>query len=242
MPAAPRHLSTSRRIGAFTLCAALPLLSIPLASAPSSAAPLTPFALMSLAVHDAVKAGWVHEVAKGSAPGRTFSMDNEIGTTEGHQVVVSNGAHAEVIILGQVAYIHGDVQAVKQYFGLSTTDPAKYANKWLSLTSTSSDFANVSDAVTLQSDFQTITIPGTLKEGSTLVLNGQKVVPIEGTIPATTSNIAIKATLYVSKSSPVLPAEFRLTSSSESVTVTWSKWGHAVLLVAPKSTHPITNP
>jgi hypothetical protein len=105
MPTAPRHLSTSWRIGALTLCATLPLVSIPLASAPSSAATLTPFALMSLAVHDAVKAGWVHKVVKTSAPGRTFSMDNDIGTTEGRQVVVSNGAHAEVILLGPRAYI-----------------------------------------------------------------------------------------------------------------------------------------
>ncbi len=242
MPASPRHLSLSWRISALTLCAALAVLSVPLASAPSSGAPLTPFALMSLAVHDAVKAGGVHEVEKASAPGRTFSMNNDIGATEGRQVVVSNGAHAEVILIGQEAYIHGDDKAVKTYFGLSSTDPAKYANKWLALTSSSSEFAAVSDAVTLQSDFQTVTIPGTLKEGSTVVLNGQKVIPIEGTIPATTSNTAIKATLYVSKSSPVLPAEFRLTSSSDSFTVTWSKWGHAVTLAAPKTSHPIAKP
>ena len=91
MLTAPRHFPTWWRIGVLTLCAALPLMSIPLASAPSGAAPRTPFALMSLAVHDAVKAGWVHEVEKASAPGRTFSMNNDIGTTEGRQVVVSNG-------------------------------------------------------------------------------------------------------------------------------------------------------
>jgi hypothetical protein len=241
MPTKSRHLASVGKIGGLGL-SVITGLSIPLSSPSASGATQTPFALMSLAVHDAVKGGWVHEVERATAPGRSFSMNNEIGTTEGRQIIVSSGAHAEVILLGKTAYIYGDDKAVKSYFQLSTTDPAKFANKWLSLTASSSNFADVTSAVTLQSDFQSVTIPGVLKEGKPVELNGQLAVPISGTIPQTASNATIKATLYVSKSLPVLPLEFHLASATETYVVTWSQWGHSVVLAAPKNARPLANP
>jgi hypothetical protein len=67
-------------------------------------------------------------------------------------------------------------------------------------------------------------------------------VPISGTIPQTASNATIKATLYVSKSLPVLPLEFHLASATETYVVTWSQWGHSVVLAAPKNARPLANP
>ena len=241
MPMKSRRFSSVGTIGGLCLCVLTGLL-IPLTSSSADAATQTPFALMSLAVHDAVKGGWVHEVERATAPGRSLSMNNEIGSTEGRQIIVSSGAHAEVILLGKTAYIYGDNKAVKDYFQLSTTNPAKYANKWLSLTASSSEFAAVTSAVTLQSDFQSVTIPGVLKEGKPVELNGQLAVPISGTIAKTASNPAIKATLYVSKSLPVLPLEFQLSAATETYIVTWSQWGHAVVLAVPKNARPLANP
>ena len=235
-----RHFTFVGKIGGLGLSVVAGLL-FPFATPSANAATQTPFALMSLAVHDAVKGDWVHEVERATAPGRAFSMNNEIGTTEGRQIIVSDGAHAEVIVLGTTAYIYGDDKAVKSYFQLSTTDPAKFANKWLSLTASSSLFAAVSSAVTLQSDFQSVTIHGVLREGKPVELQGQLAVPISGAIPQTSSNAAIKATLYVSKSRPVLPLEFHLASTTETYVVTWSQWGHAVVLAAPKNVQPLTN-
>ena len=241
MPAASRRYSPSRRIGALTLRrAGSSVDSVGLGALQRR----PPYAVRADVARRArrCEGRLGPRSGKGVGPRPNVFYEQRHWHHRGPSGRGEQRAHAEVILFGQKAYIYGDDNAVKTYFALSTTDPAKYANKWLSLTSTSSGFAAVSDAVTLQSDFQTVTIPGTLKEGSAVVLDGQKVVPIEGTIPATTSNSAIKATLYVSKSSPVLPAEFHLTSSSESFTVTWSKWGHAVTLAAPKTTHPIAKP
>jgi hypothetical protein len=112
----------------------------------------------------------------------------------------------------------------------------------MSETASSSEFAAVSDAVTLRSDFQSVTIPGVLKTGASIKINGELAIPISGTIPATTSTSAIRATLYVSKSSSVLPLESHLTSTTESFTANWTKWGHAVILAASKNARPLADP
>jgi hypothetical protein len=169
-------------------------------------------------------------------------MNNEIGTSGGRQIIVSSGAHVDVILIHNTAYTYDDDKAVKSYFQLSTTDSAKFANKWLSLTASSSEFAAVSSAGTLPSDFQSVTIPGALEEGTPIELNGQLAVPISGTIAQTSSNTAIKASLYVSKSLPVLLLEFHLASASKTYVVTWSQWGHSVVLAAPKNARPLANP
>jgi hypothetical protein len=71
------------------------------------------------------------------------------------------------------------------------------------------------------------------------VLNGQQVVPIKGSAPATATSAKINATLFVTTSSPVLPVELRLISKSETVTATWTKWGHRVTLSAPATSTPL---
>jgi hypothetical protein len=209
-------------------------------SGDAGASTLSASSLMSLALKNAVKAGWVHEVESASAPGHSFSMDNDIGTSEGRQIIDSNGAHAKVIVLNKTAYIYGDKKAVADYFQLSTTDPAKFANKWLSIGSTSSGYSTVSDAVTLASDFTDVTIPGKVTQGSPVLLNGRKVIPIHGTAAATSTTAAIKATLYVTTSTPRLPVELHLVSKSETVTASWTKWGHAVDLKVPPNVTPLT--
>lgn len=216
------------------------LLAVPAMTAGASTPSAS--ALMSLALANADKAGWVHEVELASAPGHSFSMDNDIGTSEGRQVIVTNGAHAEVIVFKKEAYIYGDKKAVADYFQLSTTDPAKYANKWLSIPVTSSGYATVSNAVTLKSDFTDVTIPGVVTLGPVTVVNGQKVTPIHGAAAATSTNPAIKATLYVTTSSPVLPVELKLTSTQETVTASWTKWGQTVNLKAPAKSAPLVKP
>jgi hypothetical protein len=231
----------ARRRGALLVSLTIaPLLIVPATPGGAGATTISPSTLMSLALANAVKAGWVHEVEHASAPGHFFSMDNDIATTEGRQIIDTNGAHAEVIVFKNEAYIYGDKKAIADYFQLSKTDPAKYANKWLSISSTSSGYATVSEAVTLKSDFTDVVIPGVVTEGSPVTLNGQKVIPIHGGAPKTSTTPAIKATLYVTASAPVRPVELHLTSTTETVTATWSKWGQAVDLKAPAKSLPIT--
>ena len=163
-------------------------------------------------------------------------MVNDIGTTEGRQVIVSDGAHGQVLVIDGNAYLYGDDKAIANYFGISTNDPQKYANQWLELTPTSSDYSTVSAAVTLQSDFEHLAMPGTLKEGGVVTINGHKVRSISGQIPATSQAPAGNATLDVTTSGKVLPFEYQVVGKGVKSTTNWSDWGHKVTLIAPTPT------
>jgi hypothetical protein len=96
--------------------------------------------LESLALHNAEDSGWVHEVTTASGQGHTFKMVNDIGTTEGRQVITSDGAHGIVLVIGGIAYLYGDKKAIANYFGLSSTDPGQYANRWIEIPPANPDF------------------------------------------------------------------------------------------------------
>ena len=202
------------------------------ASTPSSA----PRALLALAVHDAIGSGWVHETDSTTGSGHSFSMVNDIGTTEGRQVIDADGAHGKVLVLNGDAFLYGDDSAIAFYFGISKNDPQKYANQWIELKPTDSDYSTVSDAVTLASDFDHLVMSGPLTEGKIMSIHGHMVRPISGHVPATSQSPAGNATLYVTASGKVLPFEYRLVAKGLLSTSSWSNWGKKVTLTAPSPT------
>ena len=68
--------------------------------------------------------------------GHTFSAVNDIGTFEGRQMIDSDKAQAEVVQIGQEAYIRGNTAAISSYFGLTKNDPQQLANTWIPLAPT----------------------------------------------------------------------------------------------------------
>jgi hypothetical protein len=166
-------------------------------------------------------------------------MVNEIGATEGRQVVTSDGAHAQVIVIDGNAYIYGDVKAVTNYFALTSTDPQQYADKWLELTPSNPGFTTVSAAVTLASDFGHVALPGHLTEGRVVTIDGHKVQPISAHILATSQSPAGTATLYVTTTGRILPFEYRAVAKGVETTTKWSNWGHSVSLAVPSPSIPL---
>lgn len=202
----------------------------------SASTPTTASQLVALATHDAIGSGWVHESINATESGHSFSMDNDIGSTEGRQVIVSDGAHGKVLVIDGDAYLYGNDKAIANYFGISTSDPQKYANQWLELKPSSPDYSTVSDAVTLASDFDHVVMSGTLTEGKIVTIKGHKVRPISGRVPATSETPAANATLYVTTSGKILPIEYLVVSKGIRSTTTWSDWGRRVTLIAPSPT------
>ena len=225
---------TEGLLGLFTIAAGFTLCGSSMAAG-STVAP-SASALQSLAIHDAEQSGWVHEATHATGAGHVFSMVNDIGTTEGRQVVVSDGAHAKVLVINGDAFIYGDEKAVANYFGLSSTDPQKYANQWLELTPSNPGFSTVSAAVTLTSDFGHVAMPGSLREGRVVIIDGHRVRPLSAHIPATSQAPAGNATLYVTTSGKVLPFEYRVTAKGIESTTRWSDWGRGVQLAIPSPT------
>jgi hypothetical protein len=236
MPRELRGRNVKRRLklsfGAFVMVAVSSWGAVATASTPSTSASQ----LVALAIHDAEGAGWVHETTNASGSGlKKFSMVNDIGATEGRQVIVSDGAHATVLVIGGDAFIYGNAKAVANYFEISTTQPQKYANQWLELTPSSPDFSTVSSAVTLESDFSHLEMPGSLREGSVVTINGQRARSVSAHVPATSQSPAGNVTLYITTSGEILPVEYRAVAKGVKSTTTWSHWGRVVTLVTPSA-------
>jgi len=227
---------------ALTLIGTAAVLACPvpaLSAAPSSSAAAA--ALQAKAIADAQNAGWVHEVGHGHIPGHTFSARNDIGFFEGRQVIDSDKSHAEVVQIGQNAYIRGNASAIADYFGLTKNDPQQLANTWLSLKpSDGPEYSTVIDAVTLKSDFGHVTVPAPLTKGHPVTIGGKRCIPITG--HTTQPEVgAVTLTLYVTDSKHPLPVELKGVSKKGTSTTTWTRWGKPVILTAPPDAIPLAS-
>jgi hypothetical protein len=208
------------------------------ATAPSTA---TATSLMSEAFQNAETGSWVHEVGAGAASGHRFSAVNDIGTFEGRQMIDSGKAQAEVIQIGQEAYIRGNASAISSYFGLTKDDPQQLANTWISIVpSDGGEYTTVISAVTLKSDFQQQTISGPLSEGHVVTVDGQRCIPITGHVSQTGYGTA-QATLYVTDSMKPLPVEYKAGNKQATSITAWSRWGQTVTLTAPPDAIPLAS-
>jgi hypothetical protein len=180
----------------------------------------------------------VHDVQSAIEPGHKFNATNDIGAKSGRQVIAIDGSHSTVIVLHDMAYIKGNEKAIVDYFQIPTKHPAAAAGKWISLAPTDGGYAAVSSAVTIASDFGSVTILGPLREGAVVTLGGHKVLPIIGHVKGS-SGSTVPATLYVTTSGTVLPVEFHVSKGSFSETTSWSDWGESIVLVTPAPSTPI---
>lgn len=191
--------------------------------------------LVLLAIRNAELSGWVHETVDATGRGHRLSMNNDIGASEGRQIIISDGAHAQVLLIKGNAYLYGDSKAIANYFGISSTDPQRYANRWLELTPSNPGYATVSDAVTLKSDFRSVVMNGKVTEGPVVTIDGQNVRPLHSHFAGTSNAPAGNATLYVTTSGKILPFEYQVTANGTRSTTRWTSWGRGVNLAIPKS-------
>jgi hypothetical protein len=195
--------------------------------------------LVSQALENAKKGGWVHEVAKASEKGHTFSAINDIGTTEGRQDIESDAARAKVVLINGVAYIEANAGGVSDYFDFTTADPAQLAGRWFTVTPSTAAYATVTDAVTLASDFDQLGIVGPYSAGKQTTIGRQKVIPVHGVLSGASGSPNAPITLYVTANGTTLPVKFSASTKSVTDTVVWSGWGKPVHLVPPGNPKPL---
>ncbi len=196
---------------------------------------------MARSLADAESAGWVHEEINATAKGHTFSMNNEIGSVDGQQIIRTDGAQAQVILVNGIAYIEANAKGVANYFELSTTDPQKLAGRWFSVTSNDAGYSTYVTAVTLESDFSQIQLSGPLTSGGRTTIDGHSVLPVYGYVAGASKGSKVRATLYVTATGKTLPIEFAVSSKAVHETIIWSDWSHPVYLTVPGGSVPIPN-
>ena len=181
--------------------------------------------LLSQAIADAESAGWVHEVTVDSGKGHRISMDDDIGTSSGRQVIDDNGGHMTVLVVEGLAYVQGDSRALERDLGAPSVDAARLAGQWLSIPSTNQLFSEVSDAVTMKSDFSQARLIGPLSTGREVRIGGTPAIPITGTVPGGPRGQHVTGTLYVSAGGKSLPLEFHISSGGIRDETRWTSWG-----------------
>jgi len=207
----------------------------------SSASTQSPSVLVRVALNNAVNSGWVHEVSTGRGSGHSLSMVNDIGASEGRQVIDSDGARSTVLVINNMAYINGDTAAIANYFQLQTSNPQEFAGQWISIPpSETSYFSAVSASVTLASDFHNVSFGGPFTERPETALQGVEVHPIVGHVSGPNGGKDVPATLYVASTGRTLPMELSASDGKFSETVKWSRWGELVTLPLPSQTIPIS--
>jgi hypothetical protein len=215
-------------------------LAAPTARGPAGGAP-SGSALAARAVQDALAKGWAHININTTAPGHLAVYSQDSGPTAGHQVVTVDGSHAEVVLVGGVAYIRGDATAITSFFGYPATQVGRLANQWISLQATDPDYPTVIDAVTLGSALKEATIIGPATNVAETIAAGVKVIAITGAVPQSGGPNAT-GTLYISTGADPLPVQLVETASDGTKsTVTFGSWGTAVPLAAPNAAIPASS-
>lgn len=221
-----------------TAALALAAWALPAAAAPSTRSAA---ALEAKAIADAENAGWVHEVGHAKEPGHSFSAVNDIGFFEGRQIIDSDGSHAEVVQIGQQAFIRGNAKAIANFFQLTKNEPQQLADTWISLVPSDGDFfSTVIDAVTLKSDFGHQSIPAPVTEGHAVTVAGRRCIPITGHTSQAGVG-AVTLTMCVTTSKNPLPVQLRTVSTKGTSTTTWTRWGKPVTLTTPPDAVPLAS-
>jgi hypothetical protein len=207
------------------------------AATPSAAA------LLSSAIHDAIAAHAVHEVAVTKHGDVTLKMVNDIGTNAGRQeITLSDGAAAEVIAFDAQgkAYIKGNKIGLKNYFGFPTSAAAKYSEKWMAANPSDHAWENIAGNTTLQSDFGTnLAIVHPRLNAKIVKINGVGTYEISGRVAPSANGPAASINLYVSDKGTVLPIRLIESAKGISATVNWSGWGESLSLSAPRKSVPL---
>ena len=120
------------------------------------------------------RATWVFLITIVAAVSILCASDAPSGATTAQRPALCNALKPEIQADQRLPSILADMRSRT----MSETKRQLYANQWLELTSSSSDFSTVSAAVTLQSDFEHLAMPGPLKEGGMVTIKGHRVRPI----------------------------------------------------------------
>jgi len=209
------------------------------AGAPSPGQPAqAAAALLAQTNRDALAQGWAHIAIHVSLGSQTAVFSDDSGPTSGRQVIVVGQSDATVVLVGGIAYIQGNASAMQNYFGFPASAAPGLANRWISFSSSDSDYSTVASAVTLGSALQQMTLAAPLSEGAGAVVNGQSVIPVAGQLVAADNVGQGSGTIDVSTATDPLPVEFDYSSNDGHGALVFSAWAKAVVLSAPAGATP----
>ncbi len=237
MPRRPTH----RRATAVLAAAAGAALALVAAAPGAGATAPTPQAELQ-SVLSAGRAEPSVQVVSSSRQGPdAVQITSVAGRTSGMQEITDRkgGAtgHATIVLRGSTVYLKGDVPTLTNYMGFKAADAATAAGRWVAIPSGNADFSTVAGGLTVKSVMQELSAP----PSSTL-----RVLPAGTRHGVAVKAIAMKVdggtvTLYFRAQGAPLPVALTGTEGATSATVTFSRWGQPVHLVATSPSVPFSS-
>jgi len=182
----------------------------------------------------------VHYVSQATEPGTSISVVGDTGVSSGKQTLkLSKGSLVEnvtVELVGSTGYIKANAPALINILGLTTTQGGTYAGKWLSFPTSNQSLAELVTGLRTSDVGNELKMTGPYVSTGSKTVDGQATVGIRGTV-SVSSTATAPVVLYVEQSGTPRPVE-EVTNpgkGGKSVrgTVTFSKWGEKVQVVAP---------
>jgi len=178
----------------------------------------------------------VHVVITDRTAGRAQSqrIAADIGTVTGTELITYGAATATIRVTRQAAYFTGDTAGLTAYLGLSAANAAKVRSRWVMIKAGTSEYQDLATENTIASLGSSI-LPSVsdTTEVRSATINGQKAYLLDWKTSASGSGSAITARLTLTAGQQVLPVSETISTSSESKTVTFSRWGTPFTVTAP---------
>lgn len=197
--------------------------------------------LLNLAFADARAKGSFHQALTQVVGGVRGALVDDVTVKAGRQQITSSdGTRAKVEVIGNTAYVTGNQHALKRFFKFTNNEISVIGSNWVSIPSTNTAFASIAYDVTLPTALAEVAPSGHLTEGHTTTIDGQRVIPINGSVPtAFAGGTGGKATIYVTESSDPLPirASLQVTQADHKkleLTGTMGDWGERVAVSPPR--------
>ena len=202
------------------------------ASPPPSVSPATPGAeskaaraLLKAALANALSEGSVHAVAHFAAKHGTAVFDNRDATHHGVQHISIYGGHVTIRVIGATTYYTGDKRGLVNYLTYKPKVAALFHHRWVPLIDGNEGYRILTEGITLASLLHSERLVGALRRLPERVIDGTRVVGIQGRGAGSGVRKHSIATWWVSVGAHSLPVEFDASNANSRLTQSFRNWG-----------------
>jgi hypothetical protein len=177
-----------------------------------------------------------HFVDKTTSGKTTLVLSGEISGQTGEEVLSGPAGTLQVRLIGKYAYLMGSAKSIDAPLGLSATQGAKYANKWIRLDASDGPFTAVVESIQPGAELKPYIALTGLELGKVSTLSKHQVLQVGGNAPSSGSATGV-AELYVSTAAPYVPYGGSLygtgSDGSTKEVVDFSDWGKKLNISVP---------
>ena len=185
----------------------------------------------------------VHYISSGSAAGHRIRMVADVGNGRGiRRITFTSHGHsgpATVLVVSRSAYIRGNTFTMRNFFGFTQAEAARYSGKWISIPSTNAAYSSVAADATFAS-FLADLLPQRHLKLVRATIAGRRSVGVRGNVRQ--GGTELVETVYAPARGTPLPFESSATSPGHPGTTSsrLSRWNEPVHLSPPANAVPIS--